>query len=369
MLASFDVVPSAKGAARHILRNAELLREAGHEVSLVTLGREPAPGYRHRPIPIEEPNWLRRALAFREAVARVFELYPFDVYHVRSPWEGLAVPAGERLVVEINGVPSVEAIYHHAALIERPALQAKLRVLEDALLDRAALVITPSEVTRDYLADRGVPAERIAVVPNAPSFAPAAAPPARGAAAGEPVRLCYAGTLTRWQGLEELLSAMGRAGVEVTLTVLTPSSASRQRALLRAAAKAGVAERVTFSPPLEPEALGAFLATQDVGVAPLLPCARNLVQGGMPLKILDTMAAGLPVLAPDLPIVQRILGPGYPTYPRHSVAGMAELLAALSASPELRRELGARGLGRVRAELSREAQAIALRAAYASIAA
>ena len=28
-------------------------------------------------------------------------------------------------------------------------------------------------------------------------------------------------------GLEELLSAMGRAGVEVTLTVLTPSSASR----------------------------------------------------------------------------------------------------------------------------------------------
>lgn len=369
MLASFDVVPSAKGAARHILRNAELLREAGHEVSLVTLGREPAPGYRHRPIPIEEPNWLRRALAFREAVARVFELYPFDVYHVRSPWEGLAVPAGERLVVEINGVPSVEAIYHHAALIERPALQAKLRVLEDALLDRAALVITLSEVTRDYLADRGVPAERIAVVPNAPSFAPAEAPPAREAAPGEPVRLCYLGTLARWQGLEELLSAMGRAGVEVTLTVLTPSSASRQRALLRAAAKAGVAERVTFSPPLEPEALGAFLATQDVGVAPLLPCARNLVQGGMPLKILDTMAAGLPVLAPDLPIVQRILGPGYPTYPRHSVAGMAELLAALSASPELRRELGARGLGRARAELSREAQAMALRAAYASIAA
>ena len=68
VLASFDVVPSAKGASRHILRNAEILREAGHEVSLVTLGRGPAPGYRHRPIPIEEPNWLRRALAFREAV-------------------------------------------------------------------------------------------------------------------------------------------------------------------------------------------------------------------------------------------------------------------------------------------------------------
>jgi glycosyltransferase involved in cell wall biosynthesis len=286
----------------------------------------------------------------------------------RQPWEGLAVPCGERLIVEVNGLPSVEALYHYPALIEQPALQGKLRILEDALLDRASLVVTPSEVTREYLVDRGVRRGDIAVVPNAPSIAPAPAPVDVGAREG-PVRLCYVGTLAPWQGVEGLVAALPRVPADVALTVLTPSSPARQRALLRHAAELGVADRVTLAPPLPPEALGPFLATQDLGAAPLTPCARNLVQGGMPLKVLDYLAAGLPVLAPDLPIVAELLGAGYPTYPRHSARGMAELLAELVASADRRRALGAEGLARVASRFGREAQAEALCAAYRRIAA
>jgi glycosyltransferase involved in cell wall biosynthesis len=356
VLASFDRLDAGKGAGAHILANAAILREA-HDVSLVTLGEEPLPGWRHRPIHVPEANWLKRALMFRERVARVFAKEDFDVYHVRSPWEGLAAPPDRRILYEVNGLASIEAQYHFPAVLTRPDVRQKLRTLELCMLDRARTVLTPTRVTARYLADLGVEPARIAVVPNAPSVAEQ--PVER--APSDAVRLVYIGTLAPWQGLAELVSVLPRLTVPSRLTVLTRAADWRGRDLQKLARKRGV--EVDVRPPLPPSLLGPFLATQDVGLAPLVPCERNLVQGCMPIKLLDYAAAGLPVLAPDMPVVREVLGDGYPLYPRWGRTSMVAHLQALADSPSMRRELGEAGQARVRG--AAEAQRAALLAAYA----
>jgi glycosyltransferase involved in cell wall biosynthesis len=366
VLASFDRVPDAKGASAHILANAAILSRK-HEVSLISLGTEPVPGLHHRPIHVPEHNWLRRAQSFHERVLRVLASYDFDVYHVRSPWEGLAAPLGRKLVYEVNGFYSIEAQYHFPDTLHLPSIRSKLRALEMCLLDRSDLVLTPSSVTARYLEDLGVPAARIAVVPNAPSIVEPtpATDSAPTAAPSDVLQLCYIGTLAPWQGLPELISILPRMTVPFHLTVLTSATGWRARWLTRLARKRDLADRITLREPMSPAELGPFLATQDIALAPLIPCERNLVQGCMPIKLLDYALAGVPVLAPDMPVVRDVLGPQYRLYRRWGRSGMAELLDTLMRTPALRQELAEVGRAYVRASFSHARQAEALHAAYA----
>lgn len=365
VLASFDRVPSAKGAARHIQQNREHLAALG-EIFMVTLGAQPLDA-RHLAIDLAEPNWLRRAILFHERACRVFAKTRFDVYHVRSPFEGLAVPAGAPLVYEVNGLASIEAAYHHPGVRAVPSVRDKLRRMELLLLERAALVLTPSRVTRELLLDFGVPPAKVRVIPNAPSVAATPIPAARPEVEG-PMRLCYLGTLSPWQGLSWALGALARVSVPFRLTVRTPSGERPRRELARRIRKLGLTDKVEVCDPLPLAELGPWLATQDAALCPLRPCERNLVQGGMPLKLLDAMAAGLPVVAPDLPIVRDVVDDALPLYRRHSEHDLAAHVSALAASHDLRRALGERARVRVARHFSEQRQREELLSAYRSIA-
>jgi glycosyltransferase involved in cell wall biosynthesis len=52
--------------------------------------------------------------------------------------------------------------------------------------------------------------------------------------------------------------------------------------------------------------LAARLQESDIVLAPLTLNDRNLMQGCCPLKILESMAAGVPVIASDLPVVREL---------------------------------------------------------------
>lgn len=361
LIASFDRVPSPKGASQHILATVDALR-ASENPSLLTLGGDPVPGLNHLTLSIPEANWLRRALRFSAEVEAILDRRRFDLYHVRSPWEGLAVPFGDPLIYEVNGLASIEAPYHHPEMSNHPTLRDKLRRLELALLDRAAWIITPSPVTAGYLEDLGVDGARIAVIGNKPSFAPR---PNRAPPQG-PVRLVYHGTLTAWQGLHDLIHVLSRLReLEWSLTILTATH--RQKWLRKLIRKRSLEEQIILREPLSAEALGDFLATCHVGVAPLTPCERNLMQGCMPIKILDYMAASLPVLAPDIPVVQHILGEEAPTYAAWSRSNMTARLRAWIEDPAARTVWGEKNRARVADRFSAAHQRDGLLAVYAQL--
>ena len=359
VLASFDPVPAPKGASQHILANHRILKR-DYDVSLITLGQEPIERIRHRPVQLAAGNWLRRAYDFRERVEEIFEKNDFDIYHVRSSFEGLAVPPGKTTIFEVNGLHSVEASYHYPDVGSAPHIREKLRAQELVLLDRASKIITTNRVTARYLSDLGVPASDVALVPNIPSIPVGTTHGHRPD--GSPFRACYLGTLAPWQGLYECILALAKVEVPVELTLLTGSGKGFRKSLTRLARKKNV--RLRFADTLGGAELAEFLKTQDVGLAPLVPCERNVIMGCMPIKVLDYMAAGLPVVAPDMEVIRDMVGPDYPLYPRYRRRGLSESVAALAQDASMGQQLGKAGLERVKEAYTPQIQAEKLRAIY-----
>ena len=364
VLAAFDPVPAPKGASAHILANHRALSSA-HEVSLVTLGAAPLPGLRHIAIAPGDGTWLKRAIAFSDRCRAIFGKHAPDIVHARSPFEGLATPDAATKIAEVNALYSVEMPYHYPGLSS--AFRSAMRALEITWLERAEAIVTPSAVTAAYLADLGFAGA--VVVPNAPSvdLPPAAPRPLNKPrpAGAVPLRLVYVGTLAAWQGISEVIEVLPRlVHLDPQLTIYTATR--KRRWVDRLAAKRGVADRVRFADSLPPSALGAALAEHDLGLAPLVPTERNLVQGCMPIKVLDYMRAGIAVVAPDLPVVRELVGPDAPLYRPWSRQRLVEGIEQLATID--RSALVTAGAARVEARFSHEVQRRALLEVYDALA-
>jgi glycosyltransferase involved in cell wall biosynthesis len=90
------------------------------------------------------------------------------------------------------------------------------------------------------------------------------------------------------------------------LTIVGTGSRKQRDALAELAAKLGIADRVRILPAAPQAELAAHLQASDVVLAPLTRNDRNLVQGCCPLKILEAMAASVPVISTDLPVVREL---------------------------------------------------------------
>jgi len=98
--------------------------------------------------------------------------------------------------------------------------------------------------------------------------------------------------------------------VEVHLVVVASTRPRTTRELERLARQLEIADRVIFLHRLDKEDLAGWLRHATATLAPLTECARNLEQGCCPLKVLESMAAGVPVLASNLPAVRELLVDG-----------------------------------------------------------
>ena len=343
---SFDQVPAPKGASTHIEAFARGLAAEFGELDLVTVSAstDPAgpcerwPGVIHWELPALGRSLIDRALCFGGFLTQWLRTRQFQVLHFRSIFEGLPILRnrnGAALVFEVNGLPSIELKYRYSGSEDDRELMRKIEAQERACVAAADRIVTPSAVTRDFLVQsRGAVNRKIAVIPNGADtelFRPRAAPPT-----GAGWKLLYFGTLSPWQGVDLAIRALAQVDA-ASLRILGTGSKTRIAALTRLAAKLGVADRVALCPPVSPPELAEELAACHAVLAPLLWNDRNVVQGCCPLKILEGMAAGRPVIASDLEVV-RELG----RHEEHlllsrpgSVEAIAEAIVRLRGDPEL----------------------------------
>ncbi len=361
LYAAFDVVPSPKGASTHITYFARGLVQAGYRLQLITAGAPALPehdtycGAEMLRVPSNpELNFLQRAVEFGRAVLRQAEASPPAVAHFRSVWCGLplvrAAPRlGYRTLFEVNGLPSVELKYHYPALRHSPIL-ARIREQEIATLLLADAVICPSAVTRAYIASLGIPRDKVAVIPNGADTRLFAARPA-AAPAGEPTIL-YAGTLADWQGLDVLIEGLPAilARRPVRLQIVGRGRGRQQKDVLKRVRKLGLEERVSLLPPVPHHEMPAVIAQADVCVAPLAYNDRNVTQGCCPLKLLEYMACGRPIVASNLPVVRELARDGADAlvFAADDPADLARCVLALLDDPALAQRLGASAAQRAR---------------------
>lgn len=375
---SFDLVPAPKGAATHIEAFARLLAEAFGGLELVTVAPGPEvipplerwPGVLHTALPAVGPSLIDRVLCFRRALERWLHPRRFEAIHYRSIFEGLPLlrlaPA-PRLIFEVNGLPSIELKYHYPRAADDRDLNLKLLSQEQACLNAASLVVTPSGVTAQYLASqRGVPPEKIAVIPNGVDLRVFHFPPRPRR--NDCFRLLYFGTLAPWQGVDLTIRALAQICQQcpAALTIIGAGSRRRVGALQDLAAKLGVGARLEVLPPMSQPELLQHLHQSDAVLAPLGINDRNVLQGCCPLKILESMAAGTPVIASDLPVVRELGRDGdhFLLVKPGSVDQLSEAALRLSSDPALASRIAHQARAHIEATHTWEQAGTALAAAY-----
>ncbi|HLV72307.1 MAG TPA: glycosyltransferase family 4 protein [Vulgatibacteraceae bacterium] len=353
---AFDRFPSSKGSAVHIAQMADELFARFGGGLLGVLGDAELPRYQREGtreiarFDARIPNLIDRAEAFSAWVAAHLEphLGTLEVCHVRDPWSALpAVTARRRhrVVYEVNGLPSIEL--GHTWPRAAPRTLAKIRELERHCLERSDAVVVPSQVIGEAVAALGVPDGRISLVPNGADLPEPTARPGDA-----PARyIVYVGALQPWQGLDVLMRAFARLADLDDLRLVICASVPRRRAgpLRRLAERLGVAGRIDWRFTLPHREVAAWLAHAEVSVAPLTGCARNLDQGCAPLKVIESMAAGVPVVASDLPAVRELMADGEHgrLVPADRPAELARAVRILLEYPDEAAAMGRRGRERV----------------------
>jgi glycosyltransferase involved in cell wall biosynthesis len=222
-------------------------------------------------------------------------------------------------LVELNApLPEEAATYRE---LERPEAAHEL---ERTVLSGADLVLPVSSPLADYAARRG--ARRIEVMPNAVWLERFQGLPVKAPGAG-PVAV-FSGALRPWHGVETIAAAWHRLG----------SAAPRLRVIGDGPGREALAEvGGEMTGAVAHGDVPALLGEADIGLAPYAADAPTYFS---PLKLFEYLAAGLAVVAADIPGVRDIVGEdGAVLMPPGDVDALAAGVAALVADADERSRL------------------------------
>ena len=279
------------------------------------------------------PAVLHAASNFANATIalRLGERYGLPVvYEVRGFWEDTWLsrhPDGDRLAAS--------------------ELYRGNRDLETGCMLAADLVVTLGEAMRDEIVGRGVPAEKILIVPNAVAeeflrpLPDAAALRRRLNIDPDEYVVGVVSTLTPYEGIGTLLEAtsiLRSHGLPVRALIV--GDGPERAALQRQAAGCGLAQAAIFTGRVPAAKVREFHALLDVFVVPRTP--DRVCQLVTPLKPVEAMASGLCVVTSEVKALTEIIKhevTGVLTVPQDPVS-LADRLEYLLYSPDIRRKLG-----------------------------
>ena len=220
------------------------------------------------------------------------------------------------------------------------------RVLKnaDAVIGNDASVIT--------LMARSGRRSRACVIPDIPALTEEVTLPARNLAqarfrmAPDQKLVTCVGSYTRFQGLDLFFNALPHvlATAPNVRFAVVGGDADEILRMRNALTDAGIGQSVSFPGRLQPSELAALLAVSDVLVSP------RRAGSTAPIKVLDYLHSGTPVVAADTPANRAILSPDNALLTRLSPEALAQGILTLCQTPQLGAELARRGRDTLRQE-------------------
>jgi glycosyltransferase involved in cell wall biosynthesis len=351
--------PWPRGTPIRIHRIAEAVARRGHAVHVVTyhLGQDladpPFAVHRIREVPFYRRTspgpTVRKLLLLDPMLAgllrRLHQEIRFDLIHAHH-YEGLLVAShavrGIPIVYDAHTLLTSELPTYRLALPRR-WVRAVAPWLDRYVPGRADRIIAVSETIRRTLTTLGASApERVDVIPNGVEWE--RFPAERGITPDGPT-VIFAGNLAPYQGVDLMLEAFARLRArrpDARLTILTDSPFTPFEALAR---RLGVRAAVDLRRATFPEQ-PAILAAATVAVNPRVQC------DGIPQKLLNYMAAGLPVATFESsagPLRHEVTGLRVPD---GDTGALADALERLLTDRVLARTLGDAARSQARREFS-----------------
>jgi len=256
------------------------------------------------------------------------------VYEVRGLFDGPAPDA--------DGV-STDATSRRERYRRRDATELRCMLAADA-------IVTLAETMKADIVARGVPAERVSIVPNGVdpvAFQPRPADPALRAryGLGDRYLIGYVSNLdNRREGQETLIEATAllvARGRDVACLII--GDGVRRAELESVAAASGAADRVVFTGAVPHSEVPAMYALLDAFVVPRREeRAARLVT---PLKPFEAMAMARPLVVADLPALTEVAPDGVRSlaYPPEDAAALAVAIERLIDDSSLAARLGEAG--------------------------
>ena len=328
----------------------------------------------------------RRLMArIRARLAPVLEESDVRVIHAHSPVLNVLPALRAARERRVPVVYEIRAFWEDAAVDQGTHREGGLRyrlirALETRACRRAAAVVTICEGLRSDLVSRGIPEEKITVVPNAvdpEELRPVPRDPALRARWGLGERdfvVGFIGSFYHYEGLDLLLHAIallrggdgalgggGRpatAGDDSRFTIhdsrsfrlLLIGGGQEDERLRSLARDLGVADRVVFAGRIPHAEVPAAYAACDALVLPRR--SIRLTELVTPLKPLEAMALDTPVIASDVGGHKELVRDGETglLFPAGDPRALADRIRTLARSPDLARRLRDNGRRWVTAE-------------------
>lgn len=296
-----------KGASVHFREFGRALQTVGFDVD-ACMRREPRKPFTEFPLTVAAK--ARRSTVSDRIAKELRQLVdqgpmldalermaaPDLVYERYSLW-GLAGLAHARsrdlpFFLEVNA-----PLWEEARSYRNLALARAAKAVAQDLFEHATRILVVSTALGDRLVREGVRPERIVHFPNgvAPAFRQPGPPARRPAALGERPVLLFVGSFKPWHGIEFLLEAfeelISSSDAALWLVGDGPLAASVDALQTR------YPDRIVRTPAVAHHEVPGVLRAADAIVVPYTPDAPDYF---CPLKTVEALAVGVPILASDV---------------------------------------------------------------------
>lgn len=312
---AFDVFPSQKGAATHINHCLKALQNTFKTGLLICLGNDNMPAFQYdkeRNLYVfrwkkKIVNFLKRTEQFQIKVNAILNLPICDnikLVHFRDIWGGIPVIQNKKnykTIFEVNAFQHIELPNRYPSVSAH--VLEKIKMLEHFCITNSDAIITPSQVTQYFIiSNYNTVNERVNVIPNGVTIHDAKKE------SNHSPYLLYFGAVQKWQGIKTLFKALKELE-DLEIRLLICASVPEKRTLIYhdLAQSIGVAHKIDWLYQLDKPTLAQKIINAQLSVAPLAACNRNTVQGCNPLKIIESLAYGTPVVASNLAVVREII--------------------------------------------------------------
>lgn len=234
---------------------------------------------------------------------------------------------------------------------------------ENRCMNAADRVITIAEAMAAEITDRGIPPEKLAVVPNAVDVERFTPRDKRedlieSYRLGNRFVVGYISNLGAREGIDQLIRAIGilRSNNQDVVCLVAGDGPERKR-LDRLVTELDLEEQVRLVGHVPNDQIEDHYALIDLFVVPRIDDrASRLVT---PLKPLEAMSMGLPVVASSLPALEELVAPGDRgmTFPPSDPVAMAEVIQSLLRDDATRSRYATAGSAWVRSERTLESNA------------